>query len=110
MARCGCAGSAITTGVTTTVVATNGGTTTVAIGTRMLYITPAGTIASHTIDLPDSTLAFDNEIIILTTQTITTLSVTASGPGTTVAGMPTTLSANGYFRVKLIGTVWYRVG
>lgn len=79
-----------------------------ASGTSVVLFTPAGTIATQTLTLPDTTRVFDDEILIITTQTITTLTV--NGVTNTVANMPTTLAANAYFRVRLFGTVWRRVG
>jgi hypothetical protein len=50
------------------------------------------------------------EILVNCTQAITTLTV--NGNGATVTGAPTTLSANGFFRLRFDGlaNVWYRVG
>lgn len=106
MAGCGCSNKG---GTTSVVVATTGGTTTPTAGVSVVEFTPAGTIATQTLTLPLTTHVFDDEILILTTQTITALTVGADA-GATVAGMPTTLAANSYFRVRLFGTVWRRVG
>lgn len=76
-----------------------------------LIITPAAGYAAMTITLPTSTNCIDKQdILINCTQAVTTLTV--AGNGATVAGAPTTLAANAYFRLKydLAGTTWYRVG
>lgn len=73
-----------------------------------VILTPAGTIASMTLSLPAATAAIhDQEILVNTTQTITTL---AHSGGTTV-GAPTTLSAGGFYRLRFDGVLktWYRV-
>jgi hypothetical protein len=99
----------ITPGATVNVVPTNGQNIAVAVGTRTESLAPAGTIATLTLTLPATTTAFDSEVVVFTTATITALTVAADG-GATVAGAPTTLAANGFFRMKKIGTVWHRVG
>jgi hypothetical protein len=45
-----------------------------------------------------------------TTQAVTALTV--AGNGATVNGAPTTLAANGFFRIRFdaVLDVWYRVG
>jgi hypothetical protein len=50
------------------------------------------------------------ELLVNSTQAVTTLTV--AGNGATVAGAPTTLAANGFFRLKFEALVstWYRVG
>jgi hypothetical protein len=76
-----------------------------------LIITPVAGYAAMTITLPTSTNLVDKQdILVNCTQAITTLTV--AGNGATVAGAPTTLAANAYFRLKydLPGTTWYRVG
>jgi hypothetical protein len=76
-----------------------------------LIITPVAGYAAMTITMPSSTNAADKQdILINCTQAVTTL--TMAGNGATVAGAPTTLAANAFFRLKydLPGTTWYRVG
>jgi hypothetical protein len=76
-----------------------------------LILTPVAGYAAGTITLPTSSNCADQqEILINCTQAVTTLTV--GGNGATVAGAPTTLAANAYFRLKydLPGTTWYRVG
>lgn len=76
-----------------------------------LILTPVAGYAAGTITLPQMANAADKQqILINCTQAVTTLTV--AGNGATVAGAPTTLAANAYFRLKydLAGTTWYRVG
>jgi hypothetical protein len=76
-----------------------------------LIITPAAGYAAMTIVLPTSTICIDKQdILINCTEAVTTLTI--DGNGSTVAGEPTTLAADAYFRLKydLPGTTWYRVG
>lgn len=68
-----------------------GATTTVAAGTRQVIIEPAGTIATHTLQLPAATgLTEGQRLGFCTTQIVTTLTVTA-GAGSTVANAPTAM-------------------
>lgn len=76
-----------------------------------LIITPVAGYAAGTIVLPLTTSAVDGqELLCNCTQAVTALTV--DGNGATVTGAPTTLAANGYFRLRydLPGTTWYRVG
>lgn len=76
-----------------------------------LILTPTGTFAAGTITLPDSTVCVDHQqIIVNSTQIVTTLTV--SGNGATVTGAPTTLAANAFFTLMFdaVTTTWYRVG
>lgn len=76
-----------------------------------LILTPAGTIATATLTLPLVSNAVDRqELLVNTTQTITALTISANG-GSTV-GAPTTLAANGFFRLRFDAVLktWYRVG
>jgi hypothetical protein len=76
-----------------------------------LIITPAAGYAAMTIVLPTSTNCADKQdILVNCTEAVTTLTI--DGNGSTVAGEPTTLAADAYFRLKydLPGTTWYRVG
>jgi len=76
-----------------------------------LILTPTGTLSAGTIVLPESTTLVDKQqILVNCTQIVTTLTV--SGNGATVTGAPTTLAANGYFKLQYdqATNVWYRVG
>ena len=77
-----------------------------------LIITPAATIAALTLKLPAFAGVVDKEeVVVNTTQTITTLTVDANG-ATAVIGAPSTLSANEFFRLKydVLMKTWYRIG
>lgn len=73
-----------------------------------LILSPAGSLASGTIVLPDPTDCFDGQTIIVTSsKEITTLTV--NGNGATVNGAPTTLGADGFFQLRfyaLTSTWW----
>ena len=99
---------------------TNGGTTiltsdSTSNGTPVstYVLNPAGTIASHTLTFPTAAMGNgldDGQAVsIFTTQTITSLSYTA---GPVMYGAPTTLAANGYFRMRYFSALagWVRVG
>lgn len=76
-----------------------------------LILTPTGTFAAGTLVLPAVANCIDRqEILINCTQAITALTIT--GSGATVTGAPTTLAANGFFRLRFDGVTktWYRVG
>jgi hypothetical protein len=76
-----------------------------------LLITPVAGYAAGTITLPaSSSLAHGQEIVVACTQSVTTLTV--SGNGATVNGAPSTLAANGYFRLRYDGVLgtWNRIG
>jgi hypothetical protein len=76
-----------------------------------LIIKPTGTLAAGTINLPDADDAEDGqEVLITCTQIVTALTVAATGLN--VTGAPTTLAANGFFRMMYdaVDTTWYRVG
>lgn len=92
-----------TTGTTVSVVPANTGQSV------YLLITPAGTIAALTILLYASP-ADGQELIVSTTQTITALTV--NGNTKTVLGAPTTLAANGFFRLRYdaVNQTYYRIG
>lgn len=77
-----------------------------------LILTPAGTLATLTIELPLKTNLTDNqEILVVSTQEITTLTVDKNDT-TNIFGEPTTLAAEGYFKMKYnsFQDIWYRVG
>lgn len=76
-----------------------------------LILTPTGAFAAGTLVLPAVANCVDRqEILVNCTQAITTLTI--SGNGATVTGAPTTLAANGYFRLRFdaVTDTWYRVG
>ena len=76
-----------------------------------LVLTPAATIATLTITLPlASTCVGGQELLVNSTQTITTLTIGANGGA--VVGAPATLAANGFFRLRFepVLKTWYRVG
>lgn len=76
-----------------------------------LVLTPTGALAAGTITLPAVANCRDRqEVLVNCTQAVTTLTV--AGNGSTVVGAPTTLAANGYFRLRFEAVLkrWYRVG
>lgn len=76
-----------------------------------LVLTPTAGFAAGTLVLPAVANCVDRqEVLVNCTQTVTTLTV--SGNGSTVTGAPTTLAANGFFRLRFdaITDTWYRVG
>ena len=80
-------------------------------GSVFLLLTPAAGYAAGTIVLPLEENCIDGqEVVVTTTQAVTTLTV--SGNGATVNGAPTTLAANDFFRLRFDGVfnAWYRVG
>ena len=80
-------------------------------GPRWLILTPGGGYAAGTIVLPAVATCVDKqELLVNCTQSVGTLTV--SGNGATVTGAPTSLSANGFFRLRFdaLASVWYRVG
>jgi hypothetical protein len=76
-----------------------------------LVLTPTTALAAGTIKLPTVTNCVDKqEILINTTQAITTLTINSSGAS--VTGAPTTLAANAFFKLRFEGVTdtWYRIG
>lgn len=76
-----------------------------------LVITPTAGFAAGTVVLPAKANCADRqEVLVNCTQAVTTLTI--NGNGSTVTGAPTTLAANGYFRLRFDGvtSTWYRVG
>jgi hypothetical protein len=77
-----------------------------------LLITPTAGFAAQTINLP---IGVDGqEVLVNCTQSVTTLTVAGALVGAAnqpVNGAPTTLAANGFFRMKFSGVSgsWYRV-
>lgn len=76
-----------------------------------LLLTPAAAYAAGTITLPALAECADGqEVLVSCTQAVTALTV--AGNGATVNGAPTTITANGFFRLRFDGvfSAWYRVG
>lgn len=76
-----------------------------------LLLTPNAGYAAGTITLPAAATCVDGqELLVTTTQLVTALTV--AGNGSTVNGAPTTLAANGFFRLRFDGVLhtWNRVG
>jgi hypothetical protein len=76
-----------------------------------LLLTPTAGFATGTLVLPASVNCVDNqEILVNSTQAVTTLTIT--GNGSSVTGAPTTLAANAFFRLRYnaVNSTWYRVG
>ena len=75
---------------------------------QWLILTPLAAYAAGTITFPLLSTVTDNqEIIIFSTQAVTTL--TLSGNGATIVGAPTGISQNGAIRFKYnsLATSWY---
>lgn len=76
-----------------------------------LILTPLAGYAAGDITLPAVAAAADKqEVLVNTTQAVTTFTV--NGNGGTVIGAPTTLAAGDFFRLKYDQPfqTWYRVG
>lgn len=76
-----------------------------------LVLTPVAGYAAGTIVLPALANCVDKqEILVNSTQAITTLTITANG--STVTGAPTTMAANAFFTLRFedVTNTWYRVG
>jgi len=76
-----------------------------------LVLTPTGAFAAGTLILPLLANCVDRqEILVNSTQAVTTLAI--NGNGATVTGAPTSLTANSFFRLRFdnVAKVWYRVG
>ena len=79
---------------------------------QWMLLQPAGTLASGTITLPLNTITPDGtEVLITSTQIITTLTVGLNG-ASNAFGAPTTLAANGFARLRFVQAQnsWYRIG
>lgn len=75
-------------------------------------LNPAGTLATGTIVLPLNTAVADGtEILMTSTQTITSLTVSLNG-ATAASGAPTTLTAGSFAKLRFYQATnsWYRVG
>jgi hypothetical protein len=76
-----------------------------------LVLTPLAGYAVGTIVLPAvAGVADKQELLVNTTQAVTTLTIDANGA--TVVGAPSTLAAYAFFRLRFDGVLktWYRVG
>lgn len=79
---------------------------------QWMLLTPAGTLATGTIVLPLNTTTPDGfEVLVTTTQIITTFTLSLNGAAA-ANGAPSTLAANGFFRVRYVqaNNAWYRIG
>ena len=79
---------------------------------QWMLIQPAGTLASGTVTLPINTQTpSGTEVLITTTQIITTFTLAANGAAN-VYGAPTTLTANQFFKMRFVQSTnsWYRIG
>lgn len=77
-------------------------------GNVYLLLTPIAGYAAGTVKLTDQAECVDGqEVLVSCTQAVTTLTV--DGNGSTVNGAPTTLAANGHFRLRFDGVfkAWY---
>lgn len=74
-----------------------------------LLMTPLAGYAAGTVVLPAAP-ADGQEVVVTSTQAITALAV--PGNGATVNGAPSTLAANGFFRLRYdqINNTFYRIG
>lgn len=93
--------------------AATGFTVTISNGSNSIWLvlTPLAGYAAGTLTLPTVANCADRqEILVNTTQAVTTLTI--NGNGATVVGAPTTLAANAFFRLRFdaVLDVWYRVG
>lgn len=78
---------------------------------QWLILQPAGTLASGTVTPPLNTQTPDGtELLITTTQQITAFTFALNGAAAAY-GAPTTLAANGFFRVRYYAATnsWYRI-
>lgn len=76
-----------------------------------LIVTPLAGYASGTITLPPVASALDKqELIVCCTQFVTALTV--NGNGASVIGVPSSLTAGGFFTLRFDGVMdtWYRIG
>jgi len=84
----------------------------VAGGNVYLILTPAGTLATLTVTLPAKATCVDGqEVLVSCTQILTALTVAPNGAAA-ANGAPTSLTANGFFRMRYDGVIgtWYRIG
>lgn len=80
-------------------------------GDVYLLLTPLAGYAAGTLQLPLQQNCVDGQqLLVSCTQAVTALTV--NGNGSTVNGAPTSLTANGFFRLRYDGVnkSWYRIG
>ena len=78
---------------------------------QWMLIQPAGTLATGTVTLPLNTQTPDGtEVLITTTQQITSFTLGINGASASY-GVPTTLAATDFFRVRFVQATnsWYRI-
>jgi len=78
---------------------------------QWMLLQPAGTLAAGTVTLPLNTATPDGtEVLVTTPQIITTFTLALNG-ATAANGAPTTLAANGFFRMRFVQSQnsWYRI-
>lgn len=78
---------------------------------QWMLIQPAGLLAAGTITLPLNTGVPDGtQLLVTSTQTITTLSIGLNG-ATATFGAPTTIDAGGFFTLRFYQATnsWYRI-
>lgn len=81
-----------------------------------LEMTPLAAYAAGTLTLPAAAVAIDGqEVLVTSTLAVTALTVNflnASGVSAAVVGAPTTLAANGFFRMRFdaVFKLWIRIG
>jgi hypothetical protein len=95
-----------------TVAPASGETVVIPATAAFVYLDHAATIAALTLEFPNTPTALFKEIVVRSRSIVTalTLSDQAGVPANTFDGGPTTLAATSYFRMRLVGTVWRRVG
>lgn len=79
---------------------------------QWVLIQPASGLAAGTVVLPLNTSTSDGtEVLVTSTQAITALAIGLNG-SSVAHGVPTTLAANGYFKLRFVSATnsWYRVG
>lgn len=79
-------------------------------GSVFLLLTPTGPFAAGTLLMPLSSQCVDKQqLVVFCSQVVTALTI--NGNGAVVNGGPTTLAANGFFRLRFDGVAkaWYRV-
>lgn len=77
-----------------------------------LLITPTAGFAAGAVTLPAlATCVEGQEVLVTCTQAVTALTVAGNG-ATAVNGAPTTLAANGFFRLRFDAVLksWFRIG
>lgn len=110
--RCGCDSADGGVGLTVTSVPLTGSTLAIGANESLHYLDHPATIAALTITLPNYPTMLADEVTIISRSIVTALTVSdeAGGPVLTVSGAPTALTAGQYFRMRLVDSVWRRVG